>query len=792
MYALAERLKVRIFDKNKKTAIMQKTNNHLLDGLGLVFVAGIATLAILPLAHATQIQMVLGVIAAMLLLRMIARRLSPLEAFAQLVRILIILLAVFLSIRYLIWRTFHTLPTEDPLSFVAGALLYLAEIYALAIMLIGAFVTINPLRRSIVPLPEDTAKWPSVDVLIPTYNESEELLEVTLLGALHIDYPLDKLNIYLLDDGGTLAKREQADPAQANAAHLRHRRLQALCQKLGVHYLTREKNESAKAGNINSALPRIHGDLVLILDADHVPTADFLRNTVGWFDRDPRLFLVQTPHFFINPDPIEKNLRTYEHMPSEQEMFYNNIQRGLDFWNSSFFCGSAALLRRRCLDEVGGVQGVTVTEDAETAVALHARGYHSAYIWKPMMAGLQPENFVSLVKQRVRWAQGMTQLLMLRNPLRHPGLSWYQRLSYLNCMLFWLFPFARIIFLLAPLAYLLLGLSIYNANLYQVMLYTLPHLVGGLIITDYLYGNARWIFVSEFYELLLSLFMIKPLIQVMRSPRSPSFHVTAKGEVADQDHISPLIRPVYWMLALVLCGIAAGIWRYDALPQDRDIILITLAWACFNLCMLLGALGALVERQQRRVAPRIPFEHAATLYAGGKAIACATSDLSVGGVGVLLDQQQTEQLLANRPERIAIQGLQGRAALLEVQLQTLRPMGKQVRMGFRLIVDDVAEKAEIVRLVHGDSERWRVMLRRRNRRISIMKALWFILGLMLRYVLKHFQILLPALFARRQPQLRSTLAAAPATDQQILLATGEAGEPIARRRFEVAKHHKTP
>ena len=768
----------------------EKTENHLLDGVCLVFVAGIATLAILPLAHATQIQMVLGVIAAMLLLRMIGRRLSPLEAFAQLVRILVILLAIFLSIRYLVWRTFHTLPTEDPLSFVAGALLYLAEIYALVIMMLGAFVTINPLRRSIIPLPEDTAKWPSVDVLIPTYNESEELLEVTLLGALHLDYPRDKINIYLLDDGGTLAKRQQVDLVQANAAHLRHRRLQALCQKLGVHYLTREKNESAKAGNINSALPHIHGDLVLIIVADHVLTTDFLRDTVGWFDRDSRLFLVQTPHFFINPDPIEKNLRTYEHMPSEQEMFYNNIQRGLDFWNSSFFCGSAALLRRRCLDEVGGVQGVTVTEDAETAVALHARGYHSAYIWKSMMAGLQPESFVSLVKQRVRWAQGMTQLLMLRNPLRLPGLSWYQRLSYLNCMLFWLFPFPRIIFLLAPLAYLLLGLHIYNVNLYQVMLYALPHLVGGLIITDYLYGNARWIFVSEFYELLLSLFMIKPLIQVMRSPRSPSFQVTAKGEVADQDHISPLIRPVYWMLALVLCGIAAGIWRYDAFPQDRDIILITLVWACFNLCMLLGALGALVERQQQRAIPRIPFEHAATLYAGGKAIACATSDLSVSGVGVvLLDQQQAEHLLANPPEWITIQEPQGRAALLRVQLQTLRQTGKQVHIGFRLIVDDVAEKAEIVRLVHGDSEHWRAMLRRRNRRISIMKALWFIIGLMLRYFFKHFQTLLIALFARRQPRLRSTLAADPATNRQILLATGVAGEPIARRRFEVAKHN---
>ncbi|MFO1372517.1 MAG: UDP-forming cellulose synthase catalytic subunit, partial [Candidatus Competibacteraceae bacterium] len=609
-----------------------------------------------------QWQLVVGVIASMILLCQAAKKVPPVkfETLGQFLRLLIILLGFFVSVRYLLWRTFNTLPASNPLIFSAGVLLYLAEVYGFAIMLVGAFVTIRPLHRPIVPLSADPAEWPSVDVLVPSYNESEELLEITLLGALNLDYPRDKLDIYLLDDGGTVAKRNQSDPEQAAMAHRRHRRLQALCQRLGVRYLTRERNESAKAGNINSALAHIHGDLVLILDADHVPTADILRDSVGWFERDPRTFLVQTPHFFVNPDPIEKNLKTYEHMPSEQEVFYTNIQRGLDFWNSSFFCGSAAILRRRHLDEVGGVQGVSVTEDAETALALHARGYRSAYIWKPMMAGLQPENFVSLVKQRVRWAQGMTQLMILKNPLRHPGLSWYQRLSYLNCMMFWLFPFARIVFLLAPLSYLLLGSSVYNANLHEMVSYALPHLIGGIILTDYLYGNARWMFVSEFYELLLSLFMIKPLIQVIRSPRSPSFHVTAKGELADQDHISPLAGPLYWMLALVSCGMVAGAWRYFAFPLERDSAVINLVWASFNLGMLLGALGALLERRQQRAAPRVPFVHPATLHAGERTAACVTSDLSVSGVGVLVDLEQAEWSTDHRPERIAIEDGRGR------------------------------------------------------------------------------------------------------------------------------------
>ncbi|WP_343033162.1 glycosyltransferase family 2 protein [Caldichromatium japonicum] len=101
---------------------------------------------------------------------------------------------------------------------------------------------------------------------------------------------------------------------------------------------------------------------------------------LGWMMKDPKLFLVQSPHFFVTPDPIEKNLNIFQQMPSEQEMLYTNIQRGLDFWNASFFCGAAAVLRRCHLDKIGGFQGKTITEDAETALALHAQGYRSAYI----------------------------------------------------------------------------------------------------------------------------------------------------------------------------------------------------------------------------------------------------------------------------------------------------------------------------------------------------------------------------------------------------------------------------
>ncbi len=453
-------------------------------------------------------------------------------------RIFVIAGAVFITMRYFFWRTFTTIEYSDPFSFTAALLLYAAEVYGLIIFMLGAFVNVSPLKRQPAPLPENPDDYPTVDIMVPSYNEDIKLLEITLIAATQVDYPRDKLNVYLLDDGGTVQKRHDADPEKSAAAWQRHRELQVLCEDLGATYLTREKNEHAKAGNVNSALKSSNGEIILILDADHVPTVSILNKTVGFFLQDPKLFLVQTPHFFINPDPIERNLDTFEQMPSENEMFYSVIQHGLDFWNASFFCGSAALLRRCYLEENGGISGQTITEDAETALGLHERGYRSIYLGTPLIAGLQPETFSGFILQRVRWAQGMVQIFLLKNPWRMKNLALNQRLAYTSSSFFWFFPFARTIFLLAPAAFLLFGLQIYAANLQEFFVYALPHVLGSIILSNYLYGKTRWPFISELYETMQSLFSLVAIAKVFRNPHAPKFNVTPKGEHLENDFIS--------------------------------------------------------------------------------------------------------------------------------------------------------------------------------------------------------------------------------------------------------------
>lgn len=328
-------------------------------------------------------------------------------------RVLFITLSSFIVLRYFLWRINYSLAYQDFFSFIGAVTLFAAELYGGLMFFCSAFVNIRPIDRKPLPLPANKAFWPTVDVVIPSYDEAVDLVKVTLAAAKNINYPADKIKIYLLDDGATRQKLNDSNEAVNAEARLRRVQFQAICSELEVNYLSRTKNDNAKAGNLNAALGHLSGELMLVLDADHAPTVDILEKTVGSFIQDEKVFLVQTPHFFINPDPIEKNLNLFHRMPSENSMFYSAIQMGLDFWQASFFCGSAAVLRRKAIDEVGGFSGVTITEDSETALKLHSKGWRSHYLMYPLISGLQPETFTSFMIQRMRWAQGMVQNFIL-------------------------------------------------------------------------------------------------------------------------------------------------------------------------------------------------------------------------------------------------------------------------------------------------------------------------------------------------------------------------------------------
>ncbi len=670
---------------------------------------------------------------------------AALKQYRVFFRVLAVLLGLALTVRYILWRGMYTLNAADWVSLSAAWLLFLAELYAAVTHVISCVVNIFPLsrpERSLKNYPE--SHLPTVDVFIPTYNEDTDILQVTLRAALQMHYPVHKLQVHLLDDGGTEQKRHQQDVVAARRARQRHEQLQQLCLQLNVRYHTRAQNQHAKAGNINSALPNTDGELIVILDADHVPTADFLDKTVPWLIDKEKVFLVQTPHFMANPDPVERNyFSAFTRMPSENDMFYGTIQKGLDFWNASFFCGSAAVLRRAHLEKVNGLSGESVTEDAETAYDLHAMGYESVYVNRPMVSGLAPETLHAFVTQRMRWAQGMTQILLLKKPYRGAGLSWSQRFGYLSSILFWLFPFARIIFLLMPLAYLIFGLQIYHASLQEIVAYTVPHVIATYQLSTLLFGRTRWPLVSELYEILQCTFTLRALVKVFKNPRAPSFVVTPKGESLVQQYISPLANIFYGLIVLVITGIILGLHKLSAEPLTRDLTVVVLLWNTFNLLLLFSVLSVLIEQRQTRGQSRLPANDDITLQDdNGRAWVGNMLDLSLGGGKAQIHARQ--QTLPEQVHLLSWSSSLQRNVTIPCRVLFHDSAGGVVRFCF-LRTDETARN-EIVAFTMGDSRRWKSFQRRRTRPISYLYGVRHVLRVSLRPVFKHFVMQLQALW----------------------------------------------
>ncbi len=579
--------------------------------------AAFCFLAMLPLTWPQQA--VLGLLA--LLVAIFLARGSD----SYLVTLMLMLMSMFCTFRYGYWRVQQVIQFfQDPASHW-GALdiffilcLLLAEAYAFMILFLGYFQTIWPLRRAPVSMPENTDEWPHIDVLIPTYNEPLDVVRFTALGSLNMDWPPDKMHVYLLDDG-------------------RRPEFEEFAREAGIGYKTRENNKHAKAGNINHALESLSSPYVAIFDCDHVPTRSFLQMTVGWFLRDRKLAILQTPHHFYSPDPFERNLDQFRIIPNEGELFYGVVQDGNDFWNSSFFCGSCAVLRRSALDDVGGIAHETVTEDAHTSLRMQMKGWNTAYINIPQAAGLATERLSAHVGQRIRWARGMVQILRTDNPLLSPGLSFPQRLCYFNAMAHFLYAVPRLIFLTAPLIYLLFNHTNIPGYWAAILAYALPHLAMSVMTNSRIQGEHRHSFWNEIYETVLAPYILLPTVLALISPKLGKFNVTAKGGVVKRTFFDGKIaQPFLILLLFNIAGLLFAIPRFLVFDRDRPgTVAMNVLWCLFNLIVLGVCTAVARELKQMRTSVRISVvTPVLAKLPDGRMPAGETMNMSSGGTSI--------------------------------------------------------------------------------------------------------------------------------------------------------------
>ena len=456
-------------------------------------------------------------------------------------RVVVVGILLALTVRYLLWRSLSTLNVSTPLNGVFSLGLFFLELLMLtnAVIQLVLMLQVRDRQREADWLAMDVMEGrflPTVDVMIPTYNEPAFILKRTVIGCQALNYP--SKTIYLLDD----TNRPE---------------IKAIAEELGCKYIARPDNRYAKAGNLNHAIAQSSSDLIVVFDADFVPTTNFLTRTVGFF-QDLQVGLVQTPQSFYNSDPIARNLGLENILTPDEEVFYRQIQPIRDGAGSVICSGTSFIVRRSALEEAGGFVTDSLSEDYFTGIRLSAQGYRLIYLDEKLSAGLAAENLAAHAMQRLRWARGTLQAFFIQaNPLTIRGLNPIQRLAHLEGLLSWITSISRAGFLLMPLAYSFLGVIPLRATPAELLYFFLPYYLVQLSVFTWLNYRSRSMLMSDIYSLALCFPIAFTVIQVMLNPFSKGFRVTPKGTANDRFSFNWHLA---WPLLILFVATAISLW----------------------------------------------------------------------------------------------------------------------------------------------------------------------------------------------------------------------------------------
>jgi len=426
------------------------------------------------------------------------------------------------------------------------------------------------------PAPDGLA----VDVFITVYDEPLQILRRTAIGARAIRYPH---RTWILDDG----KRDE---------------VRAMADDLGVGYIRREGAEHAKAGNLNNALKVTDGEFVLTLDADHVALPHMLDRLLGYFT-DPRVAFVQSPHDFYNTDSFthvvnDEGRRLWE----ENRIFFSLVQAGKDAWGASFYCGSCGIMRRKALEDIGGFSTLSVTEDMETSIVLHGRGWQSRYHGETLAYGLAPASASQYHVQRLRWGTGSMQVLRKMNPLAYPGLTWRQRVQYFASCTDYFDGLLKLVFYLSPALFFFTGWLPVSVDDGAFLVRLIPYMALTLLAFELLSRGTGWLFLSERYGMTRFFTYILALAGFFRR-RPVKFAVTPKGvaDVPFSTYAPQLVLAIVLTSSVIWALIASHFgWIRYADGWASGAVWVNGAWVLWNLYFALSVVHASMASRQLR------------------------------------------------------------------------------------------------------------------------------------------------------------------------------------------------
>jgi cellulose synthase/poly-beta-1,6-N-acetylglucosamine synthase-like glycosyltransferase len=248
-------------------------------------------------------------------------------------------------------------------------------------------------RKHVPGPPPEIGTWPKVTVQLPIYNE-RYVIERLIEAVSQFDYPRELLEIQVLDDSTDQTCQVARDCVE------RYRAL-----GMPICYIHRDNREGYKAGALQEGLKSAAGEFVAIFDADFIPPADFLRRTVPYF-ADEKLAMVQTRWSYIN--------RNYSALTEVEAILLDGhfvIEHCSRYRSGLFFNfnGTAGIWRRNAVEDAGGWQHDTLTEDTDLSYRAQLRGWHFLYLPDIECPSELPVEMNAFKSQQARWAKGLMQ-----------------------------------------------------------------------------------------------------------------------------------------------------------------------------------------------------------------------------------------------------------------------------------------------------------------------------------------------------------------------------------------------
>ena len=223
-------------------------------------------------------------------------------------------------------------------------------------------------------------KLPRISVIIPAHNE-ERVIERTIRSVLNLDYPRNKLEIIVVDDGSTDRTYEIAKKYESKTIKVF------------------KKKREGKASALNFGIKKCSNDFILTLDADCFPKKDVLKKMVGYFE-DPRIMSVVPVLSVWKPKSLIEKMQVVEYA------IVSFIRKLSTFIHSLNVAPGASLYRKRFFKRYGGFDENNLTEDLEMGMRIQSKNYRIAYALDTCVYTIVPKTFKDLMRQRIRWNYG--------------------------------------------------------------------------------------------------------------------------------------------------------------------------------------------------------------------------------------------------------------------------------------------------------------------------------------------------------------------------------------------------